>query len=69
MEDPTSQLSHPDYDKHFDPAVYLRNEFGGDISQIDNPEIDLFLKLHKHLHDTFKDGTSFTTRGGGREHG
>ncbi len=52
-------LSGSDYQEHFDSAAYLHNEFGGDITTRTDPEIDLFLKLHQNLHNTFKDGKDF----------
>ncbi len=54
--DDTKLLSGSDYQTHFDSAAYLKNEFGGNITTRKDPEIDLFLKLHQNLHDTFKDG-------------
>ncbi len=57
LED-TTLFSGTDYQTHFDSARYLNDEFGGDITTRKDPEIDLFLKLHQNLHDTFKDGKS-----------
>ena len=44
--------------EEFNERKHLEEVFGGDISTRTDIDLKLNLKLHKQLHDTFKNGKS-----------